>query len=201
MQREQTISNLDSFILHHKTSHFKRGVSNFYIHYTVCADKEPPVEFSMNKLTTRSHLLKLISDGLRFLMPLEPHHVLCVEPPGLLFQGFGCQILSFCALPKKWIYTSYINIVKCSVCKRSSRMNAYLKVVENEEERLCGQPLVELHTVRVWWWHLVMERQCRTGIPHQVLPVCGGKTTQVQTAHHRQNQKVTGVNDQELLKT
>lgn len=43
-------------------------------------------------------LLKLISDGLGFLMPLEPHHVLGVEPPRLLLQGFGCQILGLGAL-------------------------------------------------------------------------------------------------------
>lgn len=79
-------------------------------------------------------------------------------------------------------------------------MNAYLKVVENEEESLCRQPLVEVHTVCVWWWHLVMERQCRTGIPHQVLPVCGRKTTRVQAAHQQQHQKVMGVHHKELEK-
>lgn len=44
------------------------------------------------------HLLKLISDGLGLLMPLEPHHVLGVEPPRLLLQGLGCQVLRLCAL-------------------------------------------------------------------------------------------------------
>lgn len=43
-------------------------------------------------------LLKLVCDGFGLFMPLEPHHVLCVEPPGLLLQGFGCQILGLGAL-------------------------------------------------------------------------------------------------------
>ena len=27
-------------------------------------------------------------------MSLEPHHVLCVESPGLLLQSFSCEVLS-----------------------------------------------------------------------------------------------------------
>lgn len=50
-------------------------------------------------------------------------------------------------------------------------MKDYLKIIKNEKECLCGQPLIELHRVWERWWHLVMERQCRTGVPHQVLPV------------------------------
>lgn len=45
-----------------------------------------------------SHLFKLIGDGLGLLVPLKPHHVLGVEPPRLLLQGFGCQILRLGAL-------------------------------------------------------------------------------------------------------
>lgn len=48
-------------------------------------------------------LLKLIRNGLGFFVPLKPHHVLRVEPPWLLLQGFGCQILGLSALQrKKW---------------------------------------------------------------------------------------------------
>lgn len=43
-------------------------------------------------------LLKLVRDGFGLFMSLEPHHVLGVEPPGLLLQGFGCQILGLGAL-------------------------------------------------------------------------------------------------------
>lgn len=49
----------------------------------------------------------------------------------------------------------------------------YLQVVEDEEERFRGQPLVKLHGVRVRRWHLVVERQGGARVPHQVLP---GKT-------------------------
>ena len=52
-------------------------------------------------------------------MPLEPHHVLGVEPPALLLERFGCQVLGLGAL----------------------------HVVEDEEERLRGQPLKEVNGV------------------------------------------------------
>lgn len=45
-----------------------------------------------------SHLLKLISDGLGLLVPLEPHHILGVEPPRLLLQGLGRKVLCLSAL-------------------------------------------------------------------------------------------------------
>lgn len=45
-----------------------------------------------------SDLLELICDGLGLLVPLKPHHILGVEPPGLLLQGFGCKILGLSAL-------------------------------------------------------------------------------------------------------
>lgn len=48
---------------------------------------------------------------------------------------------------------------------------AYLQVVEDEEEGLCGEPLVELYSVGVGRWHLVVERQGGARVPHQVLPV------------------------------
>lgn len=44
------------------------------------------------------HLLELVRDGLGLLVPLEPHHVLGVEPPRLLLQGLGCQVLRLSAL-------------------------------------------------------------------------------------------------------
>ena len=52
-------------------------------------------------------------------MSLEPHHVHCVEPPTLLLESLGSQIL----------------------CLGS------LHVVEDEEERLRGQPLKEVDGV------------------------------------------------------
>lgn len=47
---------------------------------------------------------------------------------------------------------------------------SYLQVVKDEEERFCGQTLVELHGVRVGWRHLVVEGQGGARVPHQVLP-------------------------------
>ena len=52
-------------------------------------------------------------------MPLEPHHVLRVEPPALLLESFCCQVL---------------------------RLRS-LHVVEDEEQRLCAQPLEEVYRV------------------------------------------------------
>ena len=52
-------------------------------------------------------------------MPLEPHHVLGVEPPALLLESFGSKVL---------------------------RLGA-LHVVEDEEQRLCAQPLEEVYRV------------------------------------------------------
>ena len=65
------------------------------------------------------HLFILVIDHLRLLMPLEPHHVLGVEPPALLLERLGCQVLGLGAL----------------------------HVVEDEEERLRGQPLKEVNGV------------------------------------------------------
>lgn len=45
-----------------------------------------------------SHLLELVSDGLGLLVPLEPHHILGVEPPRLLLQGLGRKVLCLSAL-------------------------------------------------------------------------------------------------------
>lgn len=50
----------------------------------------------------------------------------------------------------------------------------YLQIVEDEEERLGGQALVELHSVRVWGRHLVVVGRRRAGVPGQVLPVGDG---------------------------
>ena len=47
------------------------------------------------------HLLELVCDGLGLLVPLEPHHVLGVEPPGLLLQGLGRQVLRLRALGRE----------------------------------------------------------------------------------------------------
>ena len=52
-------------------------------------------------------------------MPLEPHHVLRVEPPALLFESLCCQVL---------------------------RLRS-LHVVEDEEQRLCAQPLEEVYRI------------------------------------------------------
>ena len=65
------------------------------------------------------HLFIFIIDDLRFLMPLEPHHVLGVEPPALLLERLGRQVLGLGAL----------------------------HVVEDEEERLRGQSLEEFYGV------------------------------------------------------
>lgn len=45
-----------------------------------------------------SHLLELVSDGLGLLVPLEPHHILGVEPPRLLLQCLGRKVLRLSAL-------------------------------------------------------------------------------------------------------
>lgn len=47
----------------------------------------------------------------------------------------------------------------------------YLQIVEDEEECLSRQALVELHSVGVWGWHLVVVGGRRAGVPGQVLPV------------------------------
>lgn len=49
------------------------------------------------------HLFKLIGDGLGLLVPLEPHHVLGVKPPGLFLQSLCRQILSLGTLREKSI--------------------------------------------------------------------------------------------------
>lgn len=89
-----------------------------------------------------SHLLELVSDGLGLLVPLEPHHILGVEPPRLLLQCLGRKVLRLSAL----------------------------QIVEDEEEGLSGQALVELHSVRVRGRHLVVVGGRRAGVPGQVLP-------------------------------
>jgi hypothetical protein len=73
------------------------------------------------------YLLILLVDDLGFLMALEPHHILGVEPPALLFKGLGCQVL--CLGP--------------------------LHVVKDEEESLRRQSLEKLHCIRVWQWNLL----------------------------------------------
>ncbi len=74
------------------------------------------LELSCRELESYPYLLELVVDDLRLLVPLEPHHVLCVEPPRLLLERLGRQVL---------------------------RLRP-LHVVEDEEERLGGQPLEEL---------------------------------------------------------
>ena len=59
-------------------------------------------------------------------MPLEPHHVLGVEPPALLLESLGGHVL---------------------------RLGA-LHVVEDKEESLCGESLEEVYRVAAWWWGL-----------------------------------------------
>jgi len=43
-------------------------------------------------------LFVFVIDYLGFFMPLEPHHVFGVKPPGLLFKSLGRQILSLGSL-------------------------------------------------------------------------------------------------------
>ena len=73
-------------------------------------------------------------------MSLEPHHVLCVEPPRLLFQRLRCQIL---------------------------RLRP-LHVVEDEKERLCWQPLKEFNRIWPLWRQLRVVVGRRTRVPRQV---------------------------------
>ncbi len=49
----------------------------------------------------RTHLLKLVGDVFGFLVSLEPHHVLGVEPPRLLLERLRRQILRLCSLRRK----------------------------------------------------------------------------------------------------
>lgn len=65
------------------------------------------------------YLFILLINHLRLLVSLEPHHVLGVEPPALLLQGLGRQVLGL----------------------------GPLHVVEDEEECLGGQPLEEVDGV------------------------------------------------------
>ena len=77
------------------------------------------VKYLPRTTSSNAHLFIFIIDDLRFLMPLEPHHVLRVEPPALLLESFCCQVL---------------------------RLRS-LHVVEDEEQRLCAQPLEEVYRV------------------------------------------------------
>lgn len=62
--------------------------------------------------------------------------------------------------------------------------STYLQVVEDEKERFCGQPLVELYGIRVVRWYLMVEGQGGTWVPHQVLPV-GQKQNQLQILNNK----------------
>ena len=68
------------------------------------------VKYLHRTTSSNAHLFIFIIDDLRFFMPLEPHHVLGVEPPALLLESFGSKVL---------------------------RLGA-LHVVEDEEKRLCA---------------------------------------------------------------
>ena len=68
------------------------------------------VKYLPRTTSSNAHLFIFIIDDLRFLMPLEPHHVLGVEPPTLFLESLCCQVL---------------------------RLRS-LHVVENEEQRLCA---------------------------------------------------------------
>lgn len=50
------------------------------------------------KITLKFHLFIFLIDDLRLLVPLEPHHVLGVESPTLLFEGLRCEVLGLRAL-------------------------------------------------------------------------------------------------------
>ena len=57
-----------------------------------------PRRSKIEKSSSRPHLFIFIVDDLGFLVPLEPHHVLGVEPPALLLECLGGQILGLGAL-------------------------------------------------------------------------------------------------------
>ena len=67
------------------------------------------------------YLLKLFINGLGFLVSLEPHHVLGVESPGLLFQRLRCQILRLCTLPHQHQH-HYLIIVAHFVSSHDNRV-------------------------------------------------------------------------------
>ena len=68
------------------------------------------VKYLHRTTSSNAHLFIFIIDDLRFFMPLEPHHVLGVEPPALLLESLSSKVL---------------------------RLGA-LHVVEDEEQRLCA---------------------------------------------------------------
>ena len=75
-------------------------------------------------------------------MSLEPHHVLGVEPPTLLLQRLGRQVLRL----------------------------GPLHVVEDEEERLRGESLEEVDGVAGWRRSLGVVSWCLTWVPGQIRP-------------------------------
>ena len=84
-----------------------------------------------------AYLLVLFSDSLGLFVPLKPHHVLGVEPPRLLLERFGGQVLGFRAL----------------------------QIVEDEEQRLGRQAVKEVQVVRRQRNRLWIIRRCRVGRP------------------------------------
>lgn len=63
-----------------------------------------------------SALFILLGNSLRFFVPLEPHHVFGMKPPGLLLQCLSGQVLGF----------------------------SPFQVVKNEEERLRREPMEKI---------------------------------------------------------
>ena len=75
-------------------------------------------------------------------MSLEPHHILGVEPPTLLLEGLGRQVLGL----------------------------GSLHVIEDEEECLRGQLLEEVDRITSRGWSLGIVRGCVAGVSRQVGP-------------------------------
>lgn len=94
-----------------------------------------------NALMQVTNLLKLVSDSARLIVPLKPHHILCMKSPGLLLQCFCRQILSLGAL----------------------------HVVENKKERLGRESLKKLNSVIMRWLRLGIVGWSEHRIPWQIM--------------------------------
>ena len=88
------------------------------------------------------YLFILVIYHFGFLMSLEPHHILGVEPPTLLLEGLGRQVLGL----------------------------GSLHVIEDEEECLRGQLLEEVDRITSRGWSLGIVRGCVAGVSRQVGP-------------------------------
>lgn len=76
------------------------------------------------------YLFILLGNSLRFFVPLEPHHVFGMKPPGLLLQCLSGQVLGF----------------------------SPFQVVKNEEERLRREPMEKIQRIRSQGYRLWIVR-------------------------------------------